>query len=44
MVAQNYTELIPHHVKDGSDKCKNVAMHEKIKCMQHFYNCRQHLL
>lgn len=44
MVVQNYTELISSHVRDVSDICKNVAMHEKIKWMQHFCNRWQHLL
>jgi hypothetical protein len=31
MVVQNYTELSLPYVRDVSDICKNVAMHEKIK-------------
>ncbi len=38
MVVQNYMDLISHHVRDVSDRCKNVALHKKIKGMQHFYN------
>lgn len=44
MVMQNYMELIAPPVRDVSDICKNVAKHEKIKWMQHFYNRWQHLL